>query len=89
MLRKTIIATAALVLSGGMLAATTATADAHSRSHHPRYARIKVCEPIVRWHWNRHHHHRIRVVVGHDCHWVRVPQFRHHHHHRDHHARRY
>ncbi len=85
MLKKTLIAVStALVLGGGLLA-TSGSAEARSRDHHhSRYERVRVCEPVIRWKWR--HHHRVRVVVGRECHWVKV---RHNWHPPRHHHRRY
>ena len=87
MFRKTVIAAAALALSGGILAYSSAPADAHSL-HGNRYERVRVFEPIIRWKWTRHHHHRIKVVVGHECHWIKVPRLRAHWQHDQHRSHR-
>jgi len=85
MLRKTLTGgfTAAVIASAMSLAALPTPASAaslqfffgptesHSMLFNGRYA-VKVCHTKYRW-VIRHHHKRVAVAVGTECHWEYLP----------------
>ncbi len=69
MLRKVILAATTVVMMAGTIGATTGAAEARSNRHNGGH-RVQVCEPVFKWVWR--HHHRVKIRVGRDCHWVWV-----------------